>query len=119
MKLTYWTNEERKAILLGTKKATTEDVNEIIQRPILAHLDELMNMRVHAAVWGKGKFNKKAIKDENGTVIPSGTEVIPIKDRMGLAKELINLLLVAQKRIPPEDATETEQLQRDLGMPTV
>lgn len=118
MKLNYWTSEEREAILKGAKQVSNDDVDEMIQRPILAHLDELMNMRVHAAVYGKGKFNVHGLKDENGDNKPAPEQIIPIKDRLSLANELIKLLLLAQKKTMPDEADDTERLQRELGMQT-
>jgi len=117
-KMRFWTDEEREAILSGEKVVSQDEIFEIVRRPIIAQLDQIMNMRVHGVVFGRGKFNNRGAGktvDKDGNVTYE-QEFLPIKDRMTQANELVKLLLATTKGKGGDGDLTPDQLLGDAGM---
>lgn len=117
---TIFTDDDRAAILNGERQLTSEEVLNIIMRPILAELDRIVKMQVKAVAFGKGKFNNSGIptgkKDEKGFDVTE-PEIVPIKDRMVHAEKLIKFVMEGMGKIGGGDQDKSaDDLLKEMGM---
>lgn len=88
-----FSNIERKDIREGRLQIQSDEILEIVRRPIIADLDRIVRMLVRVAADGFGKFNNRGapqVNDKGDTEFIE--EHIPIQQRIKVGLDLIKFL---------------------------